>query len=1107
MRSSFYSATTGRGWRRVFGALVLFVFIPSVHAADLCDRVVGHVANAEGNVEVQRGADTRWQAAKLKDPLCEGDSIRAAERSRATIALANQAVLRIDQNSTLRLINIGSKPGERSLLKLFQGAVQSFSRKPSHLEVSTPYLNGTIEGTEFVIRVAENQTVLTVFEGKVRAANEQGAVAVPSGQSVAAEAGKAPQLRAIVRARDAAQWSLYYPPVLSGDQGLQQVAQDLSVGRVAEARAGIDKALTANPNNGLALALRSVIHTVQNNRTEAMADAQKAVAASPDVTASWIALSYAQQSGGDIAGARASLSKAVEKQPGDALAWARLAELELMMGERKRSAKAADTAVQLAPNLSRAYMARGFAALTERRIADASTAFEKAISLDSADPLPHLGLGIARINSGSLENGRRELELAVAMDSNSALFRAYLGKAYFEEKRRDIDAQQLTIAKEMDPQDPTAYFYNAIRLQTENQPVDALSEVNASIERNDNRAVYRSRLLLDSDEAARSAGLARVYNDLGFQQLALVEGWKSVNTDPTDSSAHRFLADSYSSLPRHEIARVSELLQSQLLAPVSNTPLSPRAGESNLGLISSGGPGAASYNEYSSLFNRNGVSVLVSGMGAEQGTAGGDVVVAGMYGNVGISVGYSGFTTDGFRVNADQEDRIGNMFFQYDLSPDTSVQAEYRRRTNEWGDTKQKFFTDAFSSSLRNTVESDTYRLGFRHTFSPGSTLLGSLVHQLRDTKATFSLFPPDFVLMNPGVDIAVTLPDESASSAELQHLYRSDRFNLRSGVGYFKVDRTEVVDATLVIPIAPPDITVSVPAGPSAITDAQTKHLNAYVYDTLLLAGNVKAILGASFDSVDGKLDSDDKSQFNPKLGLIWNVTPATTVRAAAFRALKRSLITDQTLEPTEVAGFNQFYDDPNLTESRRYGAAVDQKFSSSTFGGIELSKRELIVPWTCVSSCAPVGPRESDWKESQVRAYAFWAPHPWWALRTEYIFEQFERDPEFTLNAARELDSHRVPIGLRFFHPSGFGAALTGTYWKQKGEFGDGGFFLPGNEKFWTVDAALSYRLPRRIGFITAGATNLLGKEFRYLDTDERNPTIQPMRIGFVRMTLVFP
>jgi hypothetical protein len=49
-----------------------------------------------------------------------------------------------------------------------------------------------------------------------------------------------------------------------------------------------------------------------------------------------------------------------------------------------------------------------------------------------------------------------------------------------------------------------------------------LQDLQKSIELNDNRAVFRSRLLLDQDLAARSASLGRIYNDLGFQQLALI---------------------------------------------------------------------------------------------------------------------------------------------------------------------------------------------------------------------------------------------------------------------------------------------------------------------------------------------------------------------------------------------------------------------------------------------------------------------------------------------------------------------------------------------------------------------------------------------------------
>ena len=66
---------------------------------------------------------------------------------------------------------------------------------------------------------------------------------------------------------------------------------------------------------------------------------------------------------------------------------------------------------------------------------------------------------------------------------------------------------------------PTPWFYDAIRKQTANRPVEALQDLQKSIELNDNRAVYRSRLLLDEDLAARSASLGRIYSDLGFQQL------------------------------------------------------------------------------------------------------------------------------------------------------------------------------------------------------------------------------------------------------------------------------------------------------------------------------------------------------------------------------------------------------------------------------------------------------------------------------------------------------------------------------------------------------------------------------------------------------------
>ena len=287
-------------------------------------------------------------------------------------------------------------------------------------------------------------------------------------------------------------------------------------------------------------------------------------------------------------------------------------------------------------------------------------------------------MGLAKIREGDLKEGGREIEIAASLDPNNSLIRSYLGKVYYEEKRGKIDGEEFAIAKKLDPKDPTPWFYDAIAKQTTNRPVEALRDMQKAIELNDNRAVYRSKLQLDSDSAARSSSLARIYNDLGFQQRALAEGYNSVNTDPTNYSAHRFLADSYSVLPRHEIARVSELMISQLLQPTNITPIQPQAAESNLFLISSQGPSATGFNTYNPLFNRNQATVQASGMAGSNSTWNGEGIVSGIYNKLSLSAGYNGFKTDGWRENSDQEDKIGNIFAQWEITPKTSIQAEYR---------------------------------------------------------------------------------------------------------------------------------------------------------------------------------------------------------------------------------------------------------------------------------------------------------------------------------------------------------------------------------------------------------------------------------------------
>jgi tetratricopeptide (TPR) repeat protein len=1077
---------------------ILSVFLlPASATAESCTRWVAKVVSVQGSVQAQRMGEERPFPARLNDTFCPGDKIRVEEEGRAVLLLSNETLLRLDRNTTIRFYE---PERERNfLLDLLDGAAYFISRTPKRFQCTTPFVNAGVEGTEFLLVVGNGKTFLSVFEGTVLAGNAHGALRLAGGESAVAEEGKPPVVRVVARPRDAVQWTLYYPPILppgsSGDfpgalgTWQSRVSRLLSVGRVDEAKLEIEEVLNRSPGDASALSLQSVIAVAQNEKGEALDLGRKAVDADPRHAPARIALSYAQQSGFDLAGARTSVGEALRLEPGNALAWARMSELWMSSGDLDEALVAANRAVNLDPDLARTHSVLGFAYLAQIRTAASREAFEKAISLDTADPLPRLGLGLARIREGDIPGGRTEIEIAASLSPNNSLVRSYLGKAYYEEKRDKPASSQLELAKELDPSDPTPFFYDAIRKQSLNRPVEALRDLQESISLNDNRAVYRSRLLLDEDLAARSASLGRIYDDLGFQQMALVEGWKSVNTDPANYSAHRFLADSYAALPRHEIARVSELLQSQLLQPINISPVQPQSAQGKQLLLSGSGPASPSFNEFNPLFNRDRLALQASGVAGSNKTFGDEVVLSAVQGKVSFSVGQFHYETDGFRENNDFTRNIYNLFLQASLSHKTSVQAEVRQTDTKYGDLTLRFNPDDFYKEQRNEEEGRSARFGFHHAFSPGSDLIGSVILQDRTVRFhdNFGVFLDDFRI------------EEHSDMVELQHLFRGERLSTTIGVGQSEI-RQGQTENLVFLPLDSGTMSIS--------TDSRTRQTNVYLYSQIRLPANVTATVGASADFLTSPMG--DRDQVNPKLGLTWNPVPGTTLRAAAFRVLKKELATDQTIEPTQVAGFNQFFDDPTGTRAWNYGVAIDRKFSPAVAGGAEYSWRDLVVLTNVlvdpVAGTTAIVP--TDWNDRLGRAYLYWTPGDRVALSAEYLYERLDRGTEFAPDGIVQVTTHKVPLGIGYFHPLGMIARLKSTFHDQNGRFmnGTNPDGDPGSDRFWIFDASIGYRLPERWGILSLEAKNLFDKSFRFQDTDRANPLIQPNRTVYCKVLLAF-
>jgi tetratricopeptide (TPR) repeat protein len=1114
------------------GLVALLLQSAGAFAQARCAQPAARAASVEGRVEVRADPQAAWRPVHTDDALCAGDAVRVLELSRAGLLLANDVLLRLDQNSVLTLGE--AEPEKPSVMELLRGWLHVITRHRKQFRVTTPVVNAVVDGTEFTVSTGPGESSVTVNEGRVRMQSQGGALALESGQAAVVRGTGAPQPFVSVRPLDAVQWALYFPPVLryrpgllleqeaaklalEGDAtgALERVGQIppaarseslrafeasllLSVGRVDEAAAILKARLAgADPD---ALALDAILQLIIGDRGQAAARAEAAVRARP-TAATLLAQSYVRQSEFRLEDALQNAQRATQIEPDNAIAWARLSELELSTGDSARARRAAERALELSPSFGRGHTMLGFVLLAQGEIKQAQQSFDTAAARLPGDPLPRLGKGLALIRTGKLVEGRRELELAVLLDPGNSLLRSYLGKAYYDEKRDELAGTQFDLARGLDPKDPTPWFYDAIRKLNQNRPGEAIEDLQRSMALNENRAPYRSRLLLDQDQATRLDSLARIYGEVGFDQLALSEGATAASQAPANFSAHRFLADAYAPLPRYESARVSELLQSQLLQPANAVPVSPRMGQTRAPFLESEGPITPSFQEFNPLFGRNRQSGFVSGVAGGNNTLGDELMYALVDDNQAMRLGQFHYQTDGWRQNSDFKQDIYSAFYQNDLAWHTSVQAEYRNSATSNGDLRQRLDQEQFSTSLRQSDEFDTLRLGLRHSENAAAHWLVSLTREKVEKREQGSQFlAPDPVAGTPRLDTD-SEGHATGFTGELQHLRQMRLANLIAGAGASDISKQLRFSSTLsfsggLIPLPP--LTAA------SDQDASQRHENGYVYLGWALAQGATLTTGLSYDHyVDEAVFS--RHQWNPKLGLLWDITSRTRLRFAAFRTLKRPFAANQMLEPTQVAGINQLFDDVDGTDAKGYGIGLDWKLQERWFLGAEGGTRDLDVPISQLGGgLARIEPRT----ETRFRAYLSGLATPRLSLSAEYLYEDQEREPAIADGFARRVVSEVLPLRATYHHPNGVFGMLRLTYVKQSAELLTGsGTTAEDSTRFPLVDLSLGYRLPGRHGLISLDVRNLFDRRFGFEDTDfsgnPRVPVFQSGRSVFLRFT----
>ncbi len=589
---------------------------------------------AVGTIEVAPAGTSDFAAALANQTLKIGDQVRSGKNSRATIRLSDLSVIRVYELTTMT-IRPPAKAQENAVIEVKSGSAYFFNRdKPNETQFQTPSSSGAIRGTEFAVTVdAQRRTDLALIDGLVTLSNSVGSIELKSGERGVVEMNQAPRKSPLIDAVNIIQWTLYYPAVLDADElelsaeSKQALADSLTAYRAGD----LVKALTRYPvgrppsseserifRAAVLLASGSVEEaqtllnsSFQETRAAALATALKEMIAAvkgetstrtaPRTLATeWMAGSYQAQAQRDLEKARAMAINAATNAPGFGFAGERLAELEFGFGHTKQALAALKASLEVSPRNAQAVALNGFLLSAQNRITDAIALFNHAIELDGALGNAWLGRGLCNIKLGHTQAGLQDLLVAAALEPRRALLRSYLGKAFSDVGRDALAIRELGLARDLDPNDPTVWLYLALLDQQENKINPAISDLQKAQSENDNRSVFRSRMLLDQDRAVASANLASVYRDAGMTDVSVREAARAVTDDYANESAHLFLSDSYYGLLdptefnlRYYTAWFNELLLANTLAPVGAGRLSQRV----------------SQQDYSKLFESDGLSL------------------------------------------------------------------------------------------------------------------------------------------------------------------------------------------------------------------------------------------------------------------------------------------------------------------------------------------------------------------------------------------------------------------------------------------------------------------------------------------------------------------
>lgn len=1058
---------------------------------------VAEIVSISGTVETFVTRNNTWGAATQGQLLYAGDAVRTGDSGLALILTSDGSKVRINRNSRFVLTEVASSApwlkvaidkGKKSLYQLFAWkrgkpaavAIENDIRGVD-IVIETATVKAGIRGTSMLLEVIPaaggDTSIVSVLEGVVGVSaltGPRGSREVKHLEQVIAEYGKPLRLVPLtVSPKDAVQWTLFVPALLPGQQkpetkgdpnyakAMLESTRLLQTGRLTDAKVSLIELTRQYPENSWAYQLLAIVNLAMNDKETALKRATKAVALDPHSPSAAIVLSYVYQSMFQLGKAREETERALDLEPSYVLALINLARLQFGEDDLGSAWHSLEKAKKLSPDDAEIYNLRGFILLARRKTEAAIEEFTRSVRLNARLAEPHLGLALVYMRQGYSERAFKEIATAVLLDPKRSIIRSYWGKMLHQVKRFDKALEVLEQARELDRNDPTPEYYRAIILRDLYRPGEAIQAFNNAVALNNNRAVFRSRFLLDKDLASRNINMAIVYNQLGLDAWAKNKALASIKTDYANFDGHLFYQGALFELEGRSYSAASEALLARLLQPANVNTFN-------------------NFNNYTSLFEKpSKQGTLEAGVGSDD-TYGARAELFGAVPslNLAYNLGASYEHTDGWRdINYEEAGNIAAIA-KWEPTPQDGVFLSVSALDAEQGDAIfPRFEGDSPPRPEdRLDITLERFELGYHHRFGPSNSLLlyGTYFHD--DNKVIQRL--PDAVLdwitgdrfdLEQRIDAQepyflgqahyiASFSDHQVLMGSLQRRGKSEFHNELRLIGDSQTIEQQPFE-----------------------NDQDIGFQSYYLQDIWGLNERFTIEAGAYYEKIDNAnsfLGTDwSVDGLNPRLGLIFTPTPRDTVRLAGFRYILPFI--SPRLDPTDVAGIQIFRNTRVGSRNSEYAGAWERQWGNSVFTSLNLfyldkSFKERIRLQGGEEVGRTLGGRlyglESEYNQLLTSRIGVLGSY-------RYLDVDDDDDPFQSPLDNVNREEHQFRLGLRYVRPDGISARMTQTLRHIDNDN------IRDNETAAITDLALAYQFGQRRGQATVEILNLFDQDFNWV------------------------